>query len=68
MVTFEDVLAARQRIRGIVAVTPCPLSEPFSELCGARIPMLLQFKKAVALNLAGFSANMPQNPWILFGR
>jgi threonine dehydratase len=42
MVTFEDVLAARQRIRGIVAVTPCPLSEPFSELCGARIYFKLE--------------------------
>src|SRR2546421_4738167 len=37
MLTLQDVLAARERIRGIVGVTPCPLSEPFSELCGARI-------------------------------
>src|ERR671928_184379 len=42
MVTLQDVLAARERIRGIVAVTPCPLSEPFSELCGARIHFKLE--------------------------
>ena len=42
MVTFQDVLAARERIRGIVAVTPCPLSEPFSEMCGARIHFKLE--------------------------
>jgi threonine dehydratase len=42
MVAFEDVLAARERIRGIVAVTPCPLSEPFSELCGARVHFKLE--------------------------
>jgi threonine dehydratase len=42
MVTLQDVLAARERIRGIVAVTPCPLSEPFSELCGAQIHFKLE--------------------------
>src|ERR1700682_3715297 len=42
MVTLQDVLAARERIRGNVAVTPCPLSEPFSELCGARIHFKLE--------------------------
>src|SRR3954462_2617177 len=42
MVTLQDVLAARDRIRGLVAVTPCPLSEPFSELCGARIHFKLE--------------------------
>jgi threonine dehydratase len=42
MVTLQDVLAARDRIRGIVAVTPCPLSEPFSELCGARVHFKLE--------------------------
>ncbi len=42
MVTLQDVLAARERIRGIVAVTPCPLSEPFSEVCGARIHFKLE--------------------------
>jgi threonine dehydratase len=42
MVTFQDVLAARERIRGIVAVTPCRLSEPFSEICGARIHFKLE--------------------------
>src|SRR5256885_10623794 len=42
MLTLQDVLAARERIRGLVAVTPCPLSEPFSELCGARIHFKLE--------------------------
>src|SRR2546423_8784885 len=42
MVTLQDVLAARERIRGIVAVTPCPLSEPFSELCAAQIHFKLE--------------------------
>jgi len=42
MIDLQDVLAARDRIRGIVAVTPCPLSEPFSELCGARIHFKLE--------------------------
>src|SRR5437762_12572258 len=42
MITLQDVLAARERIRGIVAVTPCPLSEPFSELCGAEIHFKLE--------------------------
>src|ERR671928_1878314 len=42
MITLQDVLAARDRIRGIVAVTPCPLSEPFSELCGAQIHFKLE--------------------------
>ncbi len=37
MVTLQDIQAARERIRALVAQTPCPLSEPFSELCGARI-------------------------------
>jgi threonine dehydratase len=42
MVTLQDVLAARDRIRGLVAYTPCPLSEPFSELCGAQIHFKLE--------------------------
>src|SRR5438552_6824623 len=42
MLTLQDVLAARERIRGHVAVTPCPLSEPFSELCGAQIHFKLE--------------------------
>lgn len=42
MVTLQDVLAARERIRGIVAVTPCPLSAPFSELCEAQIHFKLE--------------------------
>ena len=42
MVTLEDVQAARDRIRGYVAETPCPLSEPFSELCGATVHFKLE--------------------------
>jgi len=42
MVTLEDVLAARDRIRGTVAVTPCPHSPPFSEVCGAQIHFKLE--------------------------
>lgn len=42
MVTLADVLAARERIRGLVAVTPCPVSEPFSDLCGARVHFKLE--------------------------
>jgi threonine dehydratase len=58
MITLQDVLAARDRIRGSVPVTPCPLSEPFSELCGAQIHFKLEnlhrtgsFKERGAANL-----------------
>ncbi len=42
MVTLDDIRAARERIRGLHAVTPCPLSEPFSELIGAQIHFKLE--------------------------
>src|SRR5204862_5255950 len=42
MITVQDVLAARDRIRSNVAITPCPLSEPFSDLCGAQIHFKLE--------------------------
>ncbi|MCA1827121.1 MAG: threonine ammonia-lyase [Myxococcales bacterium] len=42
MVSVKDVLAARDRIRANVALTPCPLSEPFSDLCGAQIHFKLE--------------------------
>lgn len=42
MVSLQDVLAARDRIRGHVAVTPCALSPAFSELCGAQIHFKLE--------------------------
>src|SRR6202165_387502 len=42
MISVNDVLAARERIRGHVTVTPCPHSEPFSELCGAEIYFKLE--------------------------
>jgi len=42
MITLQDVLAARDRIRGSVAITPCPLSEPFSEICGAQVHFKLE--------------------------
>jgi threonine dehydratase len=36
-ITLADIQAARQRIAGEVAVSPCPESIQLSELCGARI-------------------------------
>jgi len=36
-ITLDDVLAARSRIAGGVALSPCPESIQLSELCGARI-------------------------------
>src|SRR5881275_2403734 len=42
MVTFEDVVAARDRIRGHVERTPCPRSWNFSALCGAEIYFKLE--------------------------
>ena len=42
MVNLADVQAARDRIRGLVAVTPCPSSEPFTELCGAQVYFKLE--------------------------
>ena len=58
MITLADVQAARERIRGLVAVTPCPYSEPFSELIGAPIHFKLEnlqrtgsFKERGAANM-----------------
>jgi threonine dehydratase len=42
MITLQDIRAARERIRGHVDVTPCPFSDPFSELCGAQIHFKLE--------------------------
>jgi len=42
MVTLQDVLAARERIRGDVEVTPCPRSWTFSDLCGACVYFKLE--------------------------
>src|SRR5438309_1818338 len=42
MVTYEDIVAARERIRGHVEVTPCPRSRNFSLLCGAEIYFKLE--------------------------
>ncbi len=42
MISLADIQAARERIRALVAVTPCPLSEPFSELCGTRVYFKLE--------------------------
>ncbi len=47
-VTFEDVLAARQRIAGGVVVTPCRESSALSELTGCRV-----FPKAEYLQRSG---------------
>ena len=42
MVTLQDVLAARERIRRDVEVTPCPRSWTFSGLCGAQVYFKLE--------------------------
>src|SRR5712671_5574825 len=42
MITLQDVLAARERIRGDVEVTPCPRSWTFSDLCGASVYFKLE--------------------------
>jgi threonine dehydratase len=36
-ITLDDVLAARSRIAGGVALSPCPESIQLSEVCGARV-------------------------------
>jgi threonine dehydratase len=41
--TLDDILAARSRIAGGVAYTPCPESIQLSELCGARIYCKLDY-------------------------
>src|SRR5207248_6740372 len=57
MITLQDVLAARERIRGEVDVTPCPRSWTFSDLCGASVYFKLEslqrtgsFKERGAVN------------------
>ncbi len=42
-VTAADIVAARSRIAGGVAVTPCPESIQLSELCGAKIYCKLEY-------------------------
>jgi threonine dehydratase len=42
-VTYEDVLAAADRIAGGVAVTPCPASVPLGEAVGCRIHCKLDY-------------------------
>lgn len=42
-VTIADIVAARSRISGGVAVTPCPESIQLSELCGAKIYCKLEY-------------------------
>jgi threonine dehydratase len=36
-VTLKDIQAARERLSGVLPVTPCPESIPLSEITGARI-------------------------------
>jgi threonine dehydratase len=65
MISIQDVYAARERIRGNVAVTPCPQADVFSEMCGAQIYFKLEnlqrtgsFKERGAANkLAMLSAD-----------
>ena len=40
--TFDDIRAARKRLEGLVAVTPCPHSETLSRLTGARVFVKLE--------------------------
>src|SRR5438067_3510340 len=42
MVTLQDVLDARERIRRDVDITPCPRSWTFSDLCGASVYFKLE--------------------------
>ncbi len=42
-VTFEDILAARQRIRGGIYFSPCPDSIPLSEITGSEVYCKLDF-------------------------
>src|SRR5687767_7775478 len=42
-VTIDDILAARERIRGGVYETPCSPSPALSELCGCEIHCKLEF-------------------------
>lgn len=41
-VTFDDVRAAQARLKGLVAVTPCPYSETLSQLTGSRVFVKLE--------------------------
>ena len=41
-VTIEDVRAARARLEGLIAATPCPYSETLSELTGSRVFVKLE--------------------------
>ena len=56
--TFDDIRAARKRLEGLVAVTPCPHSETLSRLTGARVFVKLEnlqmtgsFKERGAANM-----------------
>jgi threonine dehydratase len=42
MVTLADVQAARARIRDLIAITPCPIADNFTEICGAQIHFKLE--------------------------
>ena len=63
MVTYEDIVAARERIRGHVELTPCPRSRNFSALCGAKVYFKLEnlqrtgsFKERGAANKLALTA------------
>ena len=43
MLTFDDILQARQRIADAVYVTPCAESGPLSELCGCQVFCKLEY-------------------------
>src|SRR6478672_905313 len=43
MITYEDIVAARDRIRGGIETTPCPHSAALSELLGCEVYCKLDF-------------------------
>lgn len=42
-ISFADIIAARDRIAGGIALTPCPYSAPLSEICGCEVYCKLEF-------------------------
>ena len=72
-VTFGDVRAAEARLKGLVAVTPCPHSETLSQLTRARVFVKLEnpqmtgsFKERGAANVlllaAGYTVEEVRHP------
>ncbi|MDB6024299.1 MAG: threonine dehydratase [Verrucomicrobiales bacterium] len=43
VINFEDILAARDRIKSSIVVSPCPLSIPLSEITGMQVYCKLEY-------------------------